>query len=254
MEKIRKDLADFFDDMLTHVKGFRRKTYNDVFEQGFRKYRPLISELSRIYGESPEEEKAAVKEELAAMVPDHAQERMQAQPKRLKERLSVDYNLTMAVYITPILTYTQDEFCIELCQRMVELWNEKKVTTLQLSFATYDDISSGFKRKWCYITTAVCESQGKPDDCYELTALRGYRDGYLMQSESGKALVEEYYDIAPVIVRAIDMYPDRERIYNEIYTSSLIPCIHCIEDGENETCRELYTGMVAELKEKYLCS
>ena len=57
-----------------------------------------------------------------------------------------------------------------------------------------------------------------------------------------------------MIVRAIDMREDRKEIYEELYRSCLLPCIRCIENGEQEKCKELYTGMVMDLKKKYLYS
>ena len=39
---------------------------------------------------------------------------------------------------------------------------------------------------FCYITTAVCRSMDKADNCYELTTLREYRDGYLLRSEADR--------------------------------------------------------------------
>ena len=210
----------------------------------------LLAEIDSL----PEEEQEKVILELAGIIPEYAAGLMEAQPRRMRERLSVDYNMNMAVYVMPILTYTKNDFCIQMCRQMVEIWNERKVSSLTLSYATYEDISAGFKRKWCYITTAVCENRNLPDDCYELETLRAYRDGYLMETEEGKNLVEDYYDLAPVIVRAIDMREDRKEIYEELYRSCLLPCIRCIENGEQEKCKELYTGMVMDLKKKYLYS
>lgn len=253
MEKIREDLIRLFDEMLAQVKGFRRKTYNGLFEKGFNQFRDVIGEITSLCEETAEEEQEALLEELAAIIPTHAGELMEQQPKRTRERLAVDYNMNMAVYVMPILTYTRDEFCIRLCRRMVEVWNQRKVSSLKLSYADYDAIAGGFKKKWwCFITTAVCESMGQSDDCYELESLRAYRDGYLLKTEEGKALVEEYYDLAPAIVWVIDMHRDREKIYEDLYHSRLLPCIRCIEKGDNETCRDLYTDMVRDLKKKYL--
>lgn len=253
MDKIRADLIRLFDEMLTQVKGFRRKTYNGLFEKGFSQFRDVIGEITSLCEETAEGEQEALLEELALIIPAHAAELMEQQPKRARERLSVDYNMNMAVYVMPILTYTKDEFCIRLCRQMVEVWNKKKVSSLRLSYADYEAIAGGFKKKWwCFITTAVCESMGQPDDCYELETLRSYRDGYLMETEEGKAMVEEYYDLAPAIVCVIDMHTDREKIYEDLYRSRLLPCIRCIEKGENEKCRDLYTDMVMDLKKKYL--
>lgn len=56
----------------------------------------------------------------------------------------------------------------------------------------------------CFITTAVCDSFGKADDCYELTAFRNFRDKWLVNQADGKNLIAEYYNIAPKIVEKIN--------------------------------------------------
>ena len=56
----------------------------------------------------------------------------------------------------------------------------------------------------CFLTTAVVERRGvEADDGPTLTALRGFRDGYMMQTPKRRALVAEYYEIAPRIAAAI---------------------------------------------------
>lgn len=44
----------------------------------------------------------------------------------------------------------------------------------------------------CYITTAVCEFYGKPDDCYELTEFRKFRDEWLALQPDGELLIKNY--------------------------------------------------------------
>ena len=56
MEKIREDLARLFDEMLTQVGGFRKKTYNGVFEKGFRQFCNVPEEIGSLCEETPEEE------------------------------------------------------------------------------------------------------------------------------------------------------------------------------------------------------
>jgi hypothetical protein len=56
----------------------------------------------------------------------------------------------------------------------------------------------------CFITTAVCEMFDKPDDCYELTMFRNFRDEYLKKQSDGEMLIVECYQIAPIIVSRID--------------------------------------------------
>lgn len=253
-EDVKKKLRDLFDDMLTKVGAFKRKSYNGVFETSYEEYKELTEEIIRLFQEIEEEKRDALIEELAKVIPEYCYEKMQNLSKNKRERLSVDYNLNMAVYVIPILNYSENEWCIQMTKRIVEFWNEKEVSTLTLSHSTYEEIKSGFKSRLCYITTAVCEHLDKPDDCYELTTLRDYRDHYLMQTEEGRGIVEDYYEIAPGIVMMINMRKDAEAVYSNLYQQYLVPCIEMIEAGENEACQNLYMDMVHNLQKEYLYS
>lgn len=96
----------------------------------------------------------------------------------------------------------------------------------------------------CYITTATCESYGKPDNCYELTTFRKFRDSWLCCQDDGPQLIQQYYKKAPDIVVKINSMSNRNEIYKEIYEKYLRPCLTFIENGENEKCKEHYTLMV----------
>lgn len=253
-EDVKKKLRDLFDDMLTKVGEFKRKTYSDVFEKVTR-FIKVFRRKSPVYAKRQKKTDAKkLVEELALVIPDYALGKIGEQSKKEKDRLYVDFNLNMAVYVVPILNYSGNEWCEKLAKRMVELWNEKKVSKLTLSYSTYDNIKSGFKSRLCYITTAVCEHLDKPDDCYELTTLRDYRDHYLMQTEEGRGIVEDYYEIAPGIVMMINMRKDAEAVYSNLYQQYLVPCIEMIEAGENEACQNLYMDMVHNLQKEYLYS
>lgn len=253
-DDVRKRLCGLFDDMLTKIGAFKRKSYSEVFEAAYEEHKSLPEEIARLCEEMQDEKKEAFIEELAGVIPQYALEKVGALSKNKKEQLSIDYNLNMAVYIVPILNYSNNEWCEKFTRRMVELWNESGVSTLTLSHSTYEDIKNGFKSRLCYITTAVCGHLEKPDDCYELTTLREYRDRYLMQTEQGRSIVEDYYEIAPGIVLMLDMRKDADSIYRDIYKSYLIPCIEMIEAGENEACQNLYMDMVHHLQRKYFHS
>lgn len=56
----------------------------------------------------------------------------------------------------------------------------------------------------CYLTSACMYSKGLPDDCYELETLRNFRDTWLKNSEEGREIIKEYYEVAPKIVSAIN--------------------------------------------------
>ena len=99
-------------------------------------------------------------------------------------------------------------------------------------------------RRICFLTTAVCEYHGKSDDCEELTILRTYRDNWLSEQTGGKELIEEYYTVAPGIVRAMKDSPNYEEICEELLSCYIRPCLDLIAQDKNEECKELYIQMV----------
>lgn len=254
MYQTKAKLVIFFNEMLNEVDKFSRNTYDDIFFEALRKHEILFKDLTDLIENTPEDVRDNVINELASVLPDYVKPIIANSDKKQKDKKELNYNLNMAVYIIPALTYSKNPNLEKLAHRTVELWNEKKVVSLTLKYSTYDDIDKGYKKKLCYITTAVCQNQNKPDDCYELTTLRRYRDHYLMQTEQGKAIVDEYYNVAPGLVMMIDMQENKEQIYHNIYEEYLMPCIHHIEEKRNEECCDLYMQMVNNLKKTYLYS
>lgn len=105
----------------------------------------------------------------------------------------------------------------------------------------------------CFITTAVCDYLGKPDDCQELMDFRRFRDSWLRHQPGGEALVREYYETAPELVRrmhASDAYAD---ICTEIWRDYLLPCQKMIHEDRLEDCRDHYVAMVRHLQERVGC-
>lgn len=253
MDDIKKQLEALFEDMFMYVKSFRQKTYNGIFEDKSEKYKPMLSHIETLCQEAGEDTQALI-EELAGVIPEYAFEKMQKFPKGKRDGMAVEYNMNMAVYVIPILNYPGTANCVEIAKRTVELWNKKPVTKLRLSYSSYQEIAGGFRKSLCYITTAVCENKNKPDDCYELETLRNYRDTYLMQTEEGSSLVEDYYETAPGLVLVMDMQKEKDQIYDHIYHTYLMPCIHMIESGEYAACKQHYMDMVNGLKKQYFYS
>lgn len=103
----------------------------------------------------------------------------------------------------------------------------------------------------CFITTAVCESFDKPDDCFELTAFRNFRDTWLVKQSDGKSLIAEYYSVAPKIVANINKLPNAEDIYKKIWLNYLSPCLEFIKRGDNPACKNKYVEMVKSLRKIY---
>ena len=108
-------------------------------------------------------------------------------------------------------------------------------------------ITTQTKKKGCFITTAVCEYFGKPDDCWELTLLRHFRDHYMKSTVAGRILVEQYYDIAPKVVKILNESDQKDLIYSMLWKHYIRPCLQLIVDEKPEECQRLYQDMVEML-------
>lgn len=92
----------------------------------------------------------------------------------------------------------------------------------------------------CFLTSACVEAKGLPDDCYELTVLRRFRDTYLQAQPEGAALIQNYYDIAPEIVRKVNRRKEKDEIWEEIYRKMVEPCVALVEKGEFQKALDCY--------------
>lgn len=113
-------------------------------------------------------------------------------------------------------------------------------------------IYKGQDSSGCFLTSACVEAKGLPDDCYELSTLRSFRDGYMRALPCGEEEIEEYYSVAPKIVDAINFMPDAGNIWETIYETLVIPCVRFIEQGKNENAHILYKSVLLALKAEYL--
>ena len=104
----------------------------------------------------------------------------------------------------------------------------------------------------CFITTAICKNLNKPDDCYELTTFRNFRDTWLAAQPDGKNLIAEYYAVAPKIVAAINRLAEPSRLYREIWEIFLEPCLKNIERGRFSDCKKIYVAMVKQLEKIFI--
>lgn len=104
----------------------------------------------------------------------------------------------------------------------------------------------------CFLTSACTAARGLPDDCHELQTLRAYRDCWLKQQPDGVLLIAWYYEVAPKIVDAIDLLPDRLTIYDKLYRELAVPCVEMIEAGAMEDALSLYKNWTLDLEKKYI--
>ncbi len=171
--------------------------------------------------------------------------------KPRRSQVLFETKLVLAIFLCPLTKKMQltsaEDFCAELHRQWLERYPKEAWYP-----GDYDVLVGGFKkRKWCFITTATCAHEGKPDDCAELTAFRAFRDGWLAGHEGGQELIDLYYDIAPGIVACIDYCDAPAERYEEIRRGWLEPCYRALQENRPEDCRAIYTDMVRTLQIRY---
>ncbi len=248
-ENLRADMISLFGETAEYAKKFHKNTYGTNIDTLLNQHSALLGQIREGFEESDE-----MLEEMASYIPEYVAEQLAAIPsKRKRDIVCLDYNMNMVSYYVPLLGEISSEKTKAFTEKMVERWNQKMPEN-KIGLSSREKIQGGFKKGLCYITTAVCRSLDKPDDCYELGLLREYRDQYMLESEEGIRTVEEYYNIAPTIVKRIDRQENAAEVYAGIWEEYVNPCVHLIEEGKKQECQELYSDMVRELEKKYLYS
>lgn len=190
-------------------------------------------------------------EQLAQLVLDRLEENWKEEKLRTPHFTD---QILISVYLVPALLYSQYTDAKEFAEIFRSAWKNRYPKNA-FEIGTYEQISQGFEKKFgCFITTAVCQAQGKPDDCYELTCFRQFRDGWLANQPDGKGLIARYYDIAPSIVNIVNLQSDSPKIYQQIQETYLNPCLKAIESGDNQACLTHYKSMVEDLSLRYSIS
>lgn len=103
----------------------------------------------------------------------------------------------------------------------------------------------------CFLTTACTAARGLADDCPELTSIRGLRDGHMRGSQTGSSLVQEYYRIAPGIVRQVNARPNHAAIWSLVYADLVLPAVALIEAGQKAEAVAHYTTYVQWMQEAF---
>ena len=84
------------------------------------------------------------------------------------------------------------------------------------------------------------------DNCYELRVLRWFRDNFVSQED-----IDHYYEIAPVIVEAIDKEEKSDIIYDYIYDNVVDYCVIQIENGNYEEAYSRYKNSILCFEEYF---
>ncbi len=245
--------AHLFDVIRSHPEYFDKIT-RDAYEGSFHRYResikPIFKAMNRYVCAKPMERETLLRDFAAQFVSDW--EDYHSGMSRLKSnRKRFDNKMILALFTVPAIRDLNlpvgEDFCRELHTAFLAKYPDQP-----FELATYEQISGGFrKRKLCFITTAVCEQQGKPDDCPELTAFRRFRDGWLRATPEGEALVEEYYRLAPSIVLAMTYADDKAGVCQTLRRDYLEPCYEDLGHNRPARCRDRYVAMVHMLQARY---
>lgn len=241
------ELVNHYDKLL---QKFTRDAYPASFDEYVKLGEEILSPIDR-YTELSQEARftvaAQISEKLMLTIENTIRMNKGIIHKNSKSVLIDQHRFFLAVYLIPMLGYLKLALCETLADCIMEDW-KRNYPKCEFEKATYDELSAGFLRKgFCYITSAICDTLSKPDDCYELMRFREFRDNYMMKSDTTRRLVEEYYRSAPRIVAYINMQPEREEKYSVLWDKYLQPCLKDIEQGHNQRCRNRYVRMVREL-------
>ena len=198
--------------------GYQKKIMRDVFFEAFETYEtgcaPVIQELSRGVPSYRQTE----------LLTQAAETFLNELERGWKGKGDMeDEKIILAIFFIPMLRKQNLPVSEEFAAIIQKLWVERYPKS-PFYLGDYDSISAGFRKKFlglCFITTAVCQELGKPDDCEELTAFRAFRDGYPRSPPDGEALIREYYNIAPGIVTCINTCSDRHASYERMKNTTL---------------------------------
>lgn len=202
---------------------FKKNKYTDEFQRMYQQNFQTLDAIENGYNSVVDKEQFLIN--MAEALADHGAELVNScKGKNKREQKLMDLNMAMAVFVFPMILEYKGNSSKPLVDKLLAAW-KKNFPKANIQATDFEDIEKGFHKKFCYITTAVCESFGKADDCYELTLLRDYRDNYLAQAPDGAQMIQEYYDVAPTIVKHINQKDASREIYRQIWETYIGPCI-----------------------------
>lgn len=155
--------------------------------------------------------------------------------------IGIEANLTQLQSITETTTTNHSNY----------EWDSHDITT-DTSVSTDVSTDTNAEAGTCFLTTACVEARNLPDDCYELTTLRDFRDSFVKGLPEGNQIVNEYYEIAPRIIEKIDSLKNSSRVYEDLYGKLVRRSVELIDLGRKKEAFENYKSIVQELKASYL--
>ncbi len=231
-------------------KHMNRQDYVPTFEAYEKEHSVLLRRLDLVVSSAPMGVNEASKLVCQVFMDTLSKDLKEVKGRR-SSQLLYELKVAIALFLTPLVRKLNLRMAEPFRKELHSCWMEHYPNE-SWTAGDYDQIAGGFRRKGlCFITTATCAHEGKPDDCAELTAFRAFRDGWLLEN-GGAELIREYYDIAPSLVTLMEHCDTADRCYEEIRCRWLEPCLEALEKQEYSACKACYTDMVLTLKERYL--
>ena len=136
------------------MQFFKKALYMEFFNKYVFENAKNLAVLEQAYlaAEDPKTTMERIAEPLVVRVEND----LNALRGHKKEELQMDYNLSMVVYVFPALLETNEKSGQAWIDVLVTVW-KKHFPKTELKSATAKEINAGFRYRFCYITTAVCE-------------------------------------------------------------------------------------------------
>lgn len=103
----------------------------------------------------------------------------------------------------------------------------------------------------CYLTTAMCNILGYPDNNYYLETLRTFRDTVLQQDFKYIPLLLSYDIIGPQIAYELEKDENKVEISTNLFNKFITAAVIAIENNKVNDAVNIYTAMTESLAERY---
>lgn len=150
-----------------------------------------------------------------------------------------------SVFVSKINSVLQDKDVVDGFEHIRKEENNGEEGTYVFNFKKKSSDSG------CFITTAVCSSLNKPDDCDELMSMRRLRDKLRNEDSDMSALIEEYYRVAPLVVKKIDNSSDAPAVYRQLWEKSISKIYYDIKEEDYHDAKLSYISMLEDLCVRY---
>ena len=103
----------------------------------------------------------------------------------------------------------------------------------------------------CYLTTAMCNILGYPDNNYYLETLRKFRDTVLQQDFKYIPLLLSYDTIGPQIAYELENDENKVEIATNLFNKFITASVTAIENNKVNDAVNIYVAMTQSLAERY---